>query len=160
LRGIAHAIGIDCELETNGALQVCNTNEDAAQGQAYVDKARQFGIPSKIWDQCKTAAALGSVAYAGGLFDPNTGQLHPGKLVAVLKSAAQFAGVEIFEKSPVVHIEEGPQHCITTANGRTVKAKILVLATNAYSSQLGYLRRAVRPSTKSRRNVLSWPYAG
>ncbi len=145
LRGIAHAAGIDCDLETNGALQVCNTREDAEQGQAYVDKARKFGIPSEIWDQPKTAAALGTTAYAGALFDPNSGQLHPGKLVAALKSAAQSADVKIFENSPVIHIEEGPQHRITTANGRTVKAKALVLATNAYSSQLGYLRRAICP---------------
>ncbi|MGH9866189.1 MAG: NAD(P)/FAD-dependent oxidoreductase, partial [Candidatus Acidiferrales bacterium] len=36
LREIAASVGIDCELETNGALQVCNTAEYATRGRKYV----------------------------------------------------------------------------------------------------------------------------
>lgn len=145
LAGIARIAGVDCELVANGALQVCNTMEHVAQGKEYVEKANRYGIPAELWNQSRTAEALGTGAYPGALFDPNSGQLHPGKLVRALKAAAESAGATIVENTPVIHIEDGPQHRITTAGGRTVKAKSLVLATNAYSSQLGYLRRAVCP---------------
>ena len=47
--------------------------------------------------------------------------------------------------SPVTAIAEGALHIVTTQNGFTVRAPLLVLATNAYSSKLGLLRAAVAP---------------
>ncbi len=135
----------DPEIETSGALQVLNTASDVENGKRYVAKANQVGIPVEFWSQEKTASVIGTRAYPGALFDPNSGQVHPGKLVAVLKAAAESAGAEIFENSPVVNIEEGSTHKITTAAGFTVTAPSLILATNAYTSKLGYLRRAVAP---------------
>ena len=145
LKAISASVGIDCELETSGALQVRNTNESTEKDKEYVAKANRFGIPMEFWDKQKTAAALGTNVYEGALFDPNSGQVHPGKLVQVLKTAAESVGVEIYESTPVLHIEEGAVHRIETANGRSVKTNALVLATNAYTSELGYLRRAVVP---------------
>ncbi|MGA2811039.1 MAG: FAD-dependent oxidoreductase [Candidatus Acidiferrum sp.] len=145
LRGIAVAANIDCDIETRGALQVCNTPEQFLEGREYLAKARQSGIPVELWDRHKTAQALGTDVYAGALFDPSSGQVHPGKLVAALKAAAESAGVRICEGSEVRHIAEGPTHRLTTSAGFTVKAKTLVLATNAFSSKLGYLRSAICP---------------
>jgi gamma-glutamylputrescine oxidase len=45
----------------------------------------------------------------------------------------------------VESVEEGQMHTIRTAGGRTVRAKSLVLATNAYTSRLGYFRSAIVP---------------
>lgn len=145
LKELSASAGIDCELETNGALQVRNTGESAERDKEYVEKANRFGIPMEFWDKEKTAAALGTNVYEGALFDPNSGQVHPGKLVQMLKAAAESVGVEIYEGTPVLHIDEGPAHRIETVNGRSVRAKALVLATNAYTSELGYLRRTVVP---------------
>jgi gamma-glutamylputrescine oxidase len=145
LRTLSTATYVDCELEQNGALQVCNTPENAAEAKATIEKFRGAGFPFEFWEREKLAAAIGTSAYAGACFDPNSGQVHPGKLVKMFKAAAESAGVEIYEATPVVHIEEGPAHAITTANGRIVRAKAVVLATNAFTSKLGYLRRAVTP---------------
>ena len=139
------SVAPDPEIETSGALQVLNTISDVEDGKRYVAKANEVGIPVEFWDVEKTASLVGTRAYPGALFDPNSGQVHPGKLVAVLKAAAESTGAEIFEISAVVKIEEGPTHKITTAAGFTVTAPSLVLATNAYTSKLGYLRRAVSP---------------
>jgi glycine/D-amino acid oxidase-like deaminating enzyme len=145
LKQISTNTAIDCELETRGALQVCNTKKNAEDGIKYVDVANRFGIPVEFWDRKKTAASLGTAAYEGALYDPQSGQVHPGKLVWALKAAAEAAGVEIFENSPVLHVDEGPVHSIVTAGGSSVKASKLVLVTNAYTSELGYLRRTVVP---------------
>jgi len=67
------------------------------------------------------------------------------KLVQVLKSAAEREGARIFENTEVQGIEEGQVHTVRTANGHTVRAKSLVLATNAYTSRLGYFRSAIVP---------------
>ena len=145
IREIASTAGIDCELETKGALQVCNTPENAAAAKSYAEKASAVGIPVEFWNKEQTAAALGTSVYEGAYFDPRAGQIHPMKWVHALKKAAISAGAEIYEDTPVIHIEEGPVHRIETANGHTVRARSLVLAANAFSSKLGYLRRAVSP---------------
>lgn len=145
LKALSESLGMDAEIEQNGALQVCNTREIAEEGRRYVEKARGAGFPCEFWEKEQVAEAIGTKAYEGALFDPNSGQVHPGKLVGLLKAAAESVGVEIFEGTPVIHVEEGERLTLTTKNGRSVSARSVVLATNAYSSKLGYLRRAVTP---------------
>jgi len=145
LREMSVATGIDCELEQKGALQVCNTPEIASAAKATIDKFRGAGFPFEFWDAGKTAAAIGTNAYHGAFFDPNSGQVHPGKMVSMMKSAAESVGVQIYESTPVVHIEEGEVLTLATANGHTVRANAVVLATNVFTSKLGYLRRVVTP---------------
>ena len=137
--------GIDCELETNGALQVLNTSNDVRDAQLYVQAARAAGMPVEFWNKQQVASAIGTGLYEGAFFDPNGGHIHPMKLVQVWKAAAQSVGAEIYENTVVTHIEEGPQNLVHTMNGFSVKAKSLVLATNAFTSRLGYFRNSIVP---------------
>ncbi len=142
---LARGVGIDCELEQHGALHAFEQPDLIAEKQAYAETARGQGLPIEFWDADRVAATVGARGYAGALFDPGSGQVHPGKLVAVWKAAALREGAEIFDATPVVRIETGPVHRLHTAAGQVVRAPILVLATNAYSSKLGFLRQAVAP---------------
>jgi glycine/D-amino acid oxidase-like deaminating enzyme len=145
LLALSAQLNCDAEIEINGALQMCNTREIAKQAREYAEKAQRAGIPCEFWDQQKIVSVVGTSAYPAALYDPNSGQVHPGKLVRMFKRAAELTGVEIYEQSPVVHMEEDEFAVITLANGKTVRARNVILATNAYSSKLGYLRRAVTP---------------
>lgn len=145
LTSLVAGTGIDFEIDTNGSLQVLNTESDVADCKDYVDKARKSGIPVEFWAQDQTAAAVGTNLYKGGFYDPHSGQLHPMKLVHAFKSLAESGGAQIFETTVVTHVAEGPTHVISTLGGHTVRAKSLVLATNAYTSRLGYFRSSVVP---------------
>jgi gamma-glutamylputrescine oxidase len=145
LSKLSAATGIDCELETNGALQVLNTAEDVRTAKAYVQRAKSLGMPVEFWEKQQLASIVGTEAYEGAFFDPSGGQVHPMKLVHVLKAAAESAGAEIYENTLVTNIEEGAEHLLYTNGGHTVRAKSLVLATNAFTSRLGYLRNSILP---------------
>ncbi len=146
LSTLSAATGIDCELDTQGALQVLDSGADLRAAQAYVRQARDLGMPVEFWDAPRVAGAVGTSVYRGGFFDPNCGHVHPMKLVHVFKAAAQGAGATIFENTLVVHIEEGSRgHLLRTADGRTVKARSLVLAANAFTPQLGFLQNSILP---------------
>jgi len=67
------------------------------------------------------------------------------KLVHVFKAAAEQAGATIYENTIVSSVEEGEQHVLHTSEGYTVRAKSLVLATNAFTPKLGFLRNAILP---------------
>jgi len=142
---LAAESGIDFELDTSGSLQVLNTESDVADCKAYVEKARRLDIPVEFWSKEQTAAALGTLIYQGAFFDPNSGQLHPMKLVHAFKAVAESSGARIFENTPVARINEGTTHLVSTLNGSTIRAGSLVLATNAYTSRLGYFRNSIAP---------------
>jgi gamma-glutamylputrescine oxidase len=145
LSNLSAATGIDCELETNGALQVLNTEEDIQAAKTYVQRARLLGMPVEFWEKQQLVNAIGTDVYAGAFFDPNGGHIHPMKLVHVLKAAAEGAGAEIYENTIVSDIREGSEHVLHTGEGFSVKATSLVLATNAFTSRLGYLRNSILP---------------
>src|SRR5450631_984233 len=145
LSKLSAATGIDCELDTNGALQVLSTSEDLKAAKAYVREARSLGMPVEFWSKPQLSSAIGTQVYEGAFFDPNGGHVHPMKLVHASKAAAETAGVEIYENTTVANIEEGPQHSLQTTRGHTIKAKSLVLATNAFTPNLGYFRNSILP---------------
>jgi gamma-glutamylputrescine oxidase len=145
LSALSAATGIECELETRGALQVFSTAEQTRAAQDYVLQARSLGMPVEFWDASQTAAAIGTEAYAGGYFDPNGGHVHPMKLVHVFKSAAETAGAKIYESTMIESVEPGQEHLLRTGDGHTVRAKSLVLASNAFTPNLGFLRNSILP---------------
>ena len=145
LRALAAELGTDMELDTAGAVQVFNTAAEARAGRETAARLEDAGIPVAWWDAEQTHASLGTRLYPGALFDPASGQLHPGKLVGLFKAAASAAGAQVYENTRVAAVDEGRVHTLRTDTGQRVRAAALVLATNAYSSQLGYLRGAYAP---------------
>jgi gamma-glutamylputrescine oxidase len=145
LSKLSAATGIDCELETNGALQVLVTPEDVKAAQTYVQLARSLGMPVEFWDKQQVVNTIGTEIYEAAFFDPNGGHVHPMKLVNVFKAAAEYAGAEIYENTAVASIVEGREHLLTTTGGHSVKAKSLVLATNAFTSRLGFFGNSILP---------------
>jgi len=145
LAALSAATGIDCELETNGTLQVLAGAQQLEAARDYVRQARSLGMPVEFWDRPRVASALGTEVYEAGFFDPHGGQIHPMKLVRVFKAAAERAGARIYESTLVDSIEEGAEHILKTRDGRTVRAKSLVLASNAFTSNLSFFPNAVLP---------------
>ena len=122
LSKLSAATGIQCELETNGALQVLVTSEDVRAAKAYVQEARSLGMPVEFWDKQRLVSAIGTEVYEAGFFDPNGGHIHPMKLVHVFKAAAENAGAEIYENTTVARIEEGRENLLHTSSGHSIKA--------------------------------------
>ena len=145
LAALSSATRIDCELDTQGTLQMFNTAEDAKAGRTYVERARALGMPVECWDSAQVKRAIGTDVYQGGYFDPKGGHVHPMKLVGVFKTAAQCAGARIYENTPVDYLEEGREHVLHTHAGPTVRASSLVLAANAFTPGLGRFRNSILP---------------
>ena len=145
LEKLSDATGIECDLETNGALQVFENAGEAKAALRYVEQARSLGMPVEFWDARQVTAALGTHVYTGGFFDPCGGQVHPMKLANVFKSAAQSAGAVIYENTVVEGVEEGAELVLHIGGGYRVTTKSLVLASNAYTPNMGFLRNSVLP---------------
>jgi len=104
-------------------------------------------------------------AFTQGLLMRRGGILHPGRYVLGLRRVAETAGVRIFEGTPVSGIDDGQPVVLTTPGGR-VRARTVVLGTNAWTPDLGRLRRtlarfhvylfATAPLTDAQRRQVGW----
>jgi glycine/D-amino acid oxidase-like deaminating enzyme len=81
---------------------------------------------------------------ACGYLEERGGVLHPGKYVRAVREQAIDAGVRLHESTPVDAIADGPTVRVETPRG-SASAPVCVVATNAYTPQLGRLRSAVAP---------------
>jgi gamma-glutamylputrescine oxidase len=146
LAEIVTAQGIDIELRRNGVLLVIARESQVAKYRQYVQQAQSLGMPIEFWDHARTKSEIGTEVYFASLFDPNAGEVHPMRLVHALKSAAESAGARIYEDSPVFEIQDGEiVTLIVGESNHRVTAKAVVLATNGYTSKLGYFKNSVFP---------------
>ena len=99
--------------------------------------AERYDYPHlHFMEKDETATRLGSARYHFGVYDKNTGHVHPMKLVVGLAKAAQAAGAKIHEMTPATKIvPEGGKVRIETARGTITADKVLV-ATDAYTEKL------------------------
>jgi gamma-glutamylputrescine oxidase len=135
----------DCEFDTVGTVLALHNEEKARQARAYSARANAVGVPVEYWDAGRTVKELGTSAYRAALYDPHGGQIHPVKWAQALRAKAESAGASVHEGSPVAGIEEGVPLRLKLATGSTVRAGAAVLATNAFTSKLGYFRNALAP---------------
>lgn len=79
---------------------------------------------------------IASERFHAGIYDANSGHLHPLKYCLGLAQAAKEAGVILHETSPVYVIERGERPVVKTGQGE-VKCRFAVLAGNVYLGEYG-----------------------
>ncbi|WP_028229445.1 NAD(P)/FAD-dependent oxidoreductase [Paraburkholderia ferrariae] len=138
---------IECAL-TPGYFTAANKPRDVDALKAWRDEAAsRFGYDKfQYVDGNGVSEYVQSSRYPGGLYDPDSGHLHPLNYTLGLARAAAEAGVQIFEDSGVTRVrDENGGHVVETARGN-VRAKFVVLACNTYLGALApELSRKIMP---------------
>ncbi|GAB5467509.1 MAG: FAD-binding oxidoreductase [Rhodospirillales bacterium] len=129
-----HAIA--CEPERRGWLRAAQSAPALRQVEALARDLQAQGAPVALLDAEETAAALGSPAYLGGLIDRRAGRLQPLAYCRGLARAAQAAGANLHEESPVQSLErQGERWILRTPQG-VLRAEAVVMAVGAYGERL------------------------
>jgi glycine/D-amino acid oxidase-like deaminating enzyme len=146
MKKVCEESGIECDLKLDGFVHTIIDEEDIPYYKEYVEEANDLGIPLEFWDAKKTEEMLGTEYYAASVYDANGGSVHAIKLINALKIMAEKAGAVIYENSKVNDISEGKIIVLKVGDeNHEVKAKDIVLATNAFTSKLGYFKYSVMP---------------
>lgn len=91
----------------------------------------------QLWDKNQLKQHLGSDIYVGGLFDSNSGHLHPLNYCLGLARACTDLGVQIYEHSPATDIQvKSHTQAVVFSGDFTIHCENIVLATNAYIDNL------------------------
>lgn len=133
--------GIDCDLRWGYLHAAFSRRQMAGLREMAAQEAAHGSDRCRVVEKSELQSVVGTDLYAGGLLDPESGQIHPLAYLRGLAAAAEQAGAVILETSPVRRIDHGSSVIVHTDHG-TVEADWLVLAGNAY---LGAVERAIRP---------------
>ncbi|HEV2438995.1 MAG TPA: FAD-binding oxidoreductase [bacterium] len=127
---------IDCDFSRAGRLGVAfRPSHHAHQRATQRLLAEQFGHEMTLISPAGLRAELGSTYYHGGLVDPLSAGLHPGKFVRGLAEAAERAGARLHEITTVTGVRRGPnaRYRVQTPRG-SLSARQVLLATDAYTT--------------------------
>lgn len=141
VEGRFKTLGIDCDYNPSGVLRAGVHPSQEKRLRENMVLGQKLGATSRFVDGVEMRARGIPPAF---LFATEQcgGTLNPGKYIGGLRRAAIEAGVKLYERTPLLSFSEGPVITCKTAHGRAT-APVMVLATNAYTPQLGVLRNKV-----------------
>ena len=129
-----HAISCDWQA---GYLSLAVKKRKSNELRRWMDHmGRAYGYPLQWLTQQEVRSRIESARFDGGVFDAQSGHIHPLRYCLGLGEAARRAGVKIYENSPALRLERGPSALIQTAQG-DVRCRFVVLAGNVYLAEYG-----------------------
>jgi glycine/D-amino acid oxidase-like deaminating enzyme len=136
--------GVDCEWEPVESLFAAVTPRHEAKLERDQRMYAAIGLEATWLPENELRRRVDVAGYRGALTVPSSAMINPAKLATGLLSLARAGGVEVYEESPVVEVTAGTTVGVRMPRG-TVRAPVLVMATNAYTHHLGFLRSRILP---------------
>jgi glycine/D-amino acid oxidase-like deaminating enzyme len=134
LEQTVEALDIDCSFARHGHLTAANGRAAVAMLEADVQWLRSIGDSSaRMLDAVETAERAGAGCYLAGYLDPRGAGIHPLNHVRGLAEGIARRGVPVFAGTPVSSVTEDDRGVSVAAPGGTVRAKHLLIGTNAYT---------------------------
>jgi glycine/D-amino acid oxidase-like deaminating enzyme len=129
-----------------GFLRAATTPGYAKRIQHDLEILTSLGISGISWiDANQIKNELNSPRFLGGWWEPRSGLLNPAKQVRELKRLAMQLDTQLYEGTPALEIQRGPDYKIITPRGQ-VNTKKVIFATNAYSHLIPQLKSRQVPA--------------
>ncbi len=135
-------LDIDWAKGGTAVLATAPSHVERLRAEIAEERAWGFGEEDARWlDAGEAAATVGAVGVLGAAYTPHCAAIHPAKLVRGLARAVERRGTAVYEQTPVTSIAPG---LVRTARG-TVRADVVVRATEGYTPRLAGHRRVLAP---------------
>lgn len=143
---------IDCDWQSGFAAAAVSARDYAELQREAERMNREYDYEfARAVPMHRFREIVSSRIYHGGLLDDNSGHLHPLKYTLGLAQAAEEAGAQIYERSPVARITQLQNGCEVVVGGdgeagKTVRCAQVVVACNAYNyRRLGGIAARIMP---------------
>jgi glycine/D-amino acid oxidase-like deaminating enzyme len=141
---VAEAEGLDIHYARGGTIELARNAAQLARASGQVEDERELtGHVEELELLSKEEAErlARATKVLGGIYTPHCAAIHPLRLVRGLAVCVEARGVSIFERTRATELEPG---AVVTDHG-TVKAEIVVRATEGYTPSLRGQRRRFIP---------------
>ena len=146
---IISAHQINCEPTHNGTLHCAHAPSGLQDLQMRHAQLTAIGAPVALISAEEARERVGSDQVHGALFDPRAGTIQPYAYAVGLARAAVAQGAKLHAKSAATEIShngQGPRGWLVKTATGTVRARHLIMATNAYPLPIkGYAAPATIP---------------
>lgn len=139
LQSLPDELGTDFELRMTGTMDVITTDEQLAHLRAAVPAAQESGIAIELVDRHAARQMMPALTadILGAAYAPDRGHLWPFALVTGMAAAAARHGAELRTGTVVSGLARtGDRVRGVVADGETIEADEVVLATNAWTPRL------------------------
>ena len=127
---------IQCEATRTGTIHAAHSKAGFRDLARRHEAWRRLGAPVELLDAEQARDKIGSKAFHGGLLDRRAGTINPMGYARGLARAAHGAGAAIHAGAEVRKLERENGTWRLTTPGGTVRAKAVILGTNAYTDGL------------------------
>ncbi len=150
---------ISCNANRAGTLHCAHSQNGLKDIKIRHRQLSDRGAELKLLDENETELATGSSSFQGALLNEKAGTINPLSYCLGLARIAQSRGANIFESSLATKIEFQNDSWITYTDKGSIKSKKLLIATNAYLSNISgipsskyipvyYFQAATQPLSK------------
>ena len=138
--------GIDAQQEQAGSIRMARGPQQLPSVEGSLRTFERLGLPeyAQPLDAAEIAGRVRVTQAIKGIYNPVTASVNPARLVRGLARAVERAGATVYEQTNVLDFETGSNPRLMTARG-DVRANVVVLAGEAYLSQLARTARSVVP---------------
>ena len=136
--------GIDAQFQRGGTVTLARSPAQLSRLRDDVATAHERGFTEadeRMLDAEEAAGMLAADGVLGGSFTPHCATVHPARLARGLAQVVEASGADIFERTAVRSIHPGR---VETDAG-TVRAEVVLRATEGYTPRLEGQRREVAP---------------
>ncbi|MDR2302023.1 MAG: FAD-binding oxidoreductase [Deltaproteobacteria bacterium] len=95
-----------------------------------------MGIPYKFYEGEELRQKLGTAYYKKAIFNPGTVLVNPADVLRGLFTIMP-KNVKVFEKTPVLKIEDGTEPTVILLNGRVIKCKAVIVTAGPFLQEFG-----------------------
>lgn len=143
---VAKAEHLDIDWAKGGAMRLARGTNQLPSLDSAMRTYEKFGLSEhyQLLSEQEANERVSVAGTKGAIYTPNTATIHPGKLVRGLARAVERLGGVIYEQSSVTSYTTGAYPALHSERGN-VRARTMVLAGEAYLSQLPHLRRQIIP---------------
>ena len=150
---------ISCNANRAGTLHCAHSQNGLKDIKIRHRQLSDRGAELKLLDENETELATGSSSFQGALLNEKAGTINPLSYCLGLARIAKSRGANIFESSLATKIEFQNDSWITYTDKGSIKSKKLLIATNAYLSNISgipsskytpvyYFQAATQPLSK------------
>lgn len=139
--GVAAFEEIDCDFAYGGTITLARSVAQLERAWAVADDAARWGDDVTLLDALAARRHLGATRVHGATFTPDCARIQPARLARGLAGVVAARGVTIAEGTTALRLAP---RAVVTDHG-TVRARHVVRATEAWTSQLSGTGRDVAP---------------
>ena len=134
---------IDCQWVKEGKFHAAATSRGERMLGQFAESLEAIEEDHTMLDADACRDLFGTAFYTKALHAPHSYLVQPAAMVRGLADTLP-ENVVVHEGSMVTSVEYGPPHTVRTSRG-SVKAPVLVLATNGFTEGFGFLRKHLIP---------------